>query len=283
MGQGLVHVGQADDLGVLVDLIALEALGIAAAVLALLFMQRDDGHPLELRAEGLQHPEALLGVLADEGEFLGSEHPGLLQDAPGDARHADIVQAGGQGQALQVLLAIADALPDLDGEDGHVDQVPGQVEMRLALFQGQHDEPVLARQGRDQVGDHPLQRAQLARLPGADRRHDAGDLLLGRLVEGLGGRGGMRLRQKRTHVGEGKGLVLPRLRLLAGTRFSDQITQAGDDPTSLLGYRMVSPIPRSEIRDVLMPGSPPPASRARHPRPGRGWRTPPGGTGRTGC
>ncbi len=84
------------------DLVALEAVGIAVAI-HVLVVQLDAGqHVLQLRDRA--HDVGALGrMLLHDLEFFGRERAGLLEDAVVHADLADVVQQGGDAQAVEVL------------------------------------------------------------------------------------------------------------------------------------------------------------------------------------
>ena len=87
-------------------LLALQAVGVAAAVPALVVVA-DDGREVARHAQRVADALADLGVLAHDAELVVRQRAGLVEDVLGDADLADVVQQGAVGDALQLAVAQA--------------------------------------------------------------------------------------------------------------------------------------------------------------------------------
>ena len=106
-GEGVVHVGEGDDLGGYRDLVALEAVGIAPAVVSLVVPAADvpgDLHQRLVLESGKvgDHLPAHHGVGLHDLELLVGEASGLVEDLAGDGDLADVVEGGGGGDEPHV-------------------------------------------------------------------------------------------------------------------------------------------------------------------------------------
>ena len=103
---GVEGVGERDDAGAERDALALQAVGIAGAVPALVVVA-DDGREVARHAQRVADALADLGVLAHDPELVLGQRPGLVQDVLGDADLADVVEQRAVGHALQLAVAQA--------------------------------------------------------------------------------------------------------------------------------------------------------------------------------
>ena len=139
----LERVGDEDDARLGRDLLAAEAVGIAAPVEVLVVMAHPTCFLLEL---GRRHDRVTDShVAAHLSDLVGAQPPGLPEDPVGDADLADVVQQAGEPEPLDPVGVEAERLPDQDAQLGdglavvscsHVLRVDGPRERR-------GEEPVL--------------------------------------------------------------------------------------------------------------------------------------------
>ena len=111
----VVDVADAQDAHLERELAAAQAVGIAAAVEALVVA----AHERRLAGEAADVPEqrrAVARVALDHGELRRRQRAGLAQDLVRHLQLADVVQQRGDRQAAQARAAQAELLADLDGE-----------------------------------------------------------------------------------------------------------------------------------------------------------------------
>ena len=99
----MAGVGQADELGNLVDLVAVEALWIAAAVAALMYLHHDLAEPGESRSEVFENPLSLDGVATEQRKALGAETL-FLQHLLRHLQHSQIVHQPAQAHRQTALV-----------------------------------------------------------------------------------------------------------------------------------------------------------------------------------
>ncbi len=129
MGEGVVNVGQGYDAGRLGYGQAGEAVGIAAAVPALVMTEGNlVGHLQHRRRRAFQHAGAQGRVRFHDLEFFVREPAGLLQDGVGNADLADVVHGGGHADVADL-----DRRPAEDfGEELAIEA--GALDVRAGLF-----------------------------------------------------------------------------------------------------------------------------------------------------
>lgn len=108
-GQGVVYVRQGHHLGPDGDLVALETVGIAPAVPALVVVAGDVagveiGAALLHLGDLLQQGRALDRMGLHDFKLFFGELPGLAQDSVGDGDLAHVVHDGGQGDVVHIRL-----------------------------------------------------------------------------------------------------------------------------------------------------------------------------------
>ena len=108
-----------DDASLDRDLLPFQAVGITRTVPALVFGADDRAQRGEKRH---RRQDALADhrVLAHDGELLGGEGPGLLQDVAGNPDLPDVVQQGAVLQEAALLTLQAEAFADLHGQLGRL-------------------------------------------------------------------------------------------------------------------------------------------------------------------
>ena len=100
-GQGVEAIGDGDDAGQQRDALAAQAVGVAAAVEALVVVA-DGGQDVAVADDRRQDALADHGMLADHSQISSADSAvGLVQDPLGQADLADVVQLGGEAEALE--------------------------------------------------------------------------------------------------------------------------------------------------------------------------------------
>ncbi len=123
-GEGVVDIGEGDDSRFERDLLAGDAVGIAAAVPSLVMSERDSGghfdHGVvaELALDGDECFAADLGVFLHDSALFRIELSGLEENAVGDSDLADVVQGCGDAEAFDPLIGdFAELVAQLTGEE----------------------------------------------------------------------------------------------------------------------------------------------------------------------
>ena len=99
----MVRIGDADDPGAEGDLVALQAVGISAAVEAFVVMQHDGDRLAQVRG-GLEDDLPDARMLADRLPLVVGEGGRLVQDLLGDRDLSEVVQERSDSDALDLLV-----------------------------------------------------------------------------------------------------------------------------------------------------------------------------------
>ena len=119
----LEGVGESDDLRELMNLLPLEPARISLPARPFVLLKDNLRDPVGVGAQPPERLGAQLGVSFDEVPFLGAQLAWLVQDLLGDQAHPDIMEDRRDSQPHEILPRILLPDPDLDRDDGRVDQV----------------------------------------------------------------------------------------------------------------------------------------------------------------
>ncbi len=117
-----VDVGDGEDAGVERKLGGDEAVGVSAAVEFFMVLSGDASDVLEA-VDAAEDLFGETGMTFDDGELLGGEFAGLVEDGVGDAELAEIVEQSGAVDALDARGSEAEFACDGDGGVGDADGV----------------------------------------------------------------------------------------------------------------------------------------------------------------
>ncbi len=125
-GERVIDIGHVNKAGAQGDLFALEAVGVAGAVPALVLVL-DELSGFAVHLQVFEQIEADDRVLLDELLFGVIEGAALIQDGVGDGDLADVVDAGGEADGLDLVFGQFHLAGDLFGEIGDLFGVFGGV------------------------------------------------------------------------------------------------------------------------------------------------------------
>lgn len=116
-GEGFEHVGGGEDADFGGEFGGVEAAVVAGAVEAFVVGGGDGGEFAEA-GDAFEDLAGVEGVFAHEGEFVGVEFAGLVEDEVGDAELADVVEACGAAEEAGVFGGEAHDFGDAGGDVG---------------------------------------------------------------------------------------------------------------------------------------------------------------------
>src|SRR5207249_5289012 len=171
MEERLEGVSEADDLRILVNLRPLKSTRISLPAQPFVLLQDQVRDPVGVPTQLPELLGARLRMSFDEVPFLGGQRARLVQDVLRHQAHPNVMEDCRHPQSHEILARILQPHPDLDREDGRVDQVRDD---EAAWLRGDSldKEPVALRERIDEpvyyLG-YALQRERVARL---DRTED---------------------------------------------------------------------------------------------------------------
>ena len=121
--QRIKDIDQSDDLRQLIDLPPLQTIRVSLPLPTFMRLQHHFSQPGIVRTETLDHATPQARMLLDQGPLLGGQASGFRQQVLRHGENADVMQESRQGEAPQLRAVIAQADPDLRGQNSDIDEI----------------------------------------------------------------------------------------------------------------------------------------------------------------
>ena len=161
------------------DLVTGHAIGIAAAVVALMVFEDDRDRHFRQPGGRFQHGQSFLDVALDQGIFIPRKHARFAGQPGIDRGMADILEQGAHGQLFE--LGSGEVLLVTEGDDqrSRRDGMFGGIGIELLEAGQRHQRIGIAQHRFDHLADHRLQPASLDLTPGAGGEHQFSQVVVG--------------------------------------------------------------------------------------------------------